>query len=169
MSNSSGFKIVAFVVVISVGAIIVIDRFIDNGAFSSFSFSRANITTPATASQPPEQKDARGQRPAAKRPTPTASASEPTNAEEVPGSPQLSAARPEGPYRVTPGMSRAQLVRLAGNPTLRVIETHNRKVVERFIYIDANRQTRTVAVLENGQTVRSYTERYFGVGSARAE
>ena len=104
-----------------------------------------------------------------KRPTPTASASEPTNAEEVPGSPQLSAARPEGPYRVTPGMSRAQLVRLVGNPTLRVTETHNRKLVERFIYIDANRQTQTVAVLENGQTVRSYTEPYLGVSSAKAE
>jgi hypothetical protein len=46
---------------------------------------------------------------------------------------------------------------------MRVIETRNGKVIERFIYIDPNRQTKTVAVLENGRAVRLNSGPYFSV------
>jgi hypothetical protein len=59
-----------------------------------------------------------------------------------------------------PGMDRSQLTKLYGDPILRTTETHDRRLLERYIYADRDRHVITVAVLENGRIVRSEPGRY---------
>ena len=169
MSGSSGFKIVAIVVVLSIGAVIVIDRFIEKGAFTSFSIFRGNQAAPANdAGKPPDKKDVPSARKTAKGTKAATPAVEPAMAEHARAINETSPINRNAVLQpITPGMTRAQVSKLFGEPTLRVIETRDRKVVERLIYVNANRHTRTVVVLENGKAARSYTESHFEVEAER--
>ena len=109
MSGNSGFKIVAFVVVLSIGAVIVIDRFIDKGMFSSFSVFRATEAVPTTsASKPLEKKEARNQRHAVKGSASLAFIGDGTNNEPTAGLLGIPSKRHDGLERITPGMNEAR-------------------------------------------------------------
>jgi hypothetical protein len=170
MSGSSGFKIVAVVIVLSIAGVIVIDRFIDNGAFSSLSVFRRTDDASAShvskpLSKPPDKTDGPSSRRTAKPSGITISAVEPTLREPTHATVENSPER----QVITPGMSRTQVLKLFGEPTLRVTETYKGKVVERLIYASPSLHTSTVVFLENGRAVRSHTGAYLGVDSARNE
>ena len=161
--SGNGFKTLAIVVVLSMGAVLVIDRMIENGVFLPFSVSQGNEAPAQPASKAPEKKDVRSKSHNVNKSASYASTGVVGTIESSDSSPHVEIKRPDGPQGITPGMHRAQLLMVFGNPTLRVTETVNRKVVERFIYIDSQRHTRTVAVLENGRAVRSYTGAHPGL------
>ena len=54
---------------------------------------------------------------------------------------------------VHPGMTAAQLVELYGAPTLRTLQVHEGYLVEQYVYVDRDRNAKTVALLRNGRTV----------------
>jgi hypothetical protein len=172
MNGGTGFKIVAVVAVLSIAAVMVIDKYMLDGAFSSFSVFGGNeaVPTNVVTEAPDKKKDLRIKAAAAKRPmTVTKEVAEPAIAGDTPRAIEIPVKSNDPRQGVTPGMNRAQVLKLFGEPTLRVTETHDRKVIERLIYVDAKGHSRTIAILENGRAVRSYSAAYFGVNSAKAE
>ena len=109
MSGSSGFKVVGIVMVLSITAVVVIGRLIDNGAFSSLSALspfRSKEVAGESDSKPPVKLEERGRREMAKLSKSTAVAREPITAERVPGEHRIEA-KYESPQRISLGMDRS--------------------------------------------------------------
>jgi hypothetical protein len=158
------FKIVALVLALSLAVVFVGSRMIDKGLIPSFNTSAVNEVSPTVPTKPSTKNDTHQQRGATKQSLPAEPANEPFTTGNVPlGEVRVPEQGRDVPQRIQPGMLRTQVLELFGNPTLRVIETRNGKVMERFIYVDLKRQTKTIAVLENGRTVRLNTGPYVGV------
>ena len=172
MTGRKGFEIVAAVVVVSVVAVIAIDRFIDGGGtFSSLSVFRRNEVSSgkAAATTPTVKTTVPSRRGTEKRPKGVAPADDPALGERALNPVEDPIRKSDERQVITPGMNRARVLQVFGEPTLRVTETHDRKVIERLIYVNRNRHTRTVAILENGTAVRSYTSAYFEGTAGKAE
>jgi hypothetical protein len=161
----SGFKIVAIVTALSITGVVLITRIIDKQSFASLYRSSTAESAPSIVnSKLPDKTDSRGRSHTAKKGSPAEQAGElalssPAAAINTAGASDL---KRDYPQKIRTGMIRSQLLDEFGAPTMRIIETRNGKVVERFIYIDRTRHTRTVAVLEDGRAVRSNTAPYFG-------
>jgi hypothetical protein len=54
---------------------------------------------------------------------------------------------------VRPGLSRAEIEEMLGGPAVRITETNNGKVVEQYIYVATDQNTKRVVMLENGRGV----------------
>lgn len=59
-----------------------------------------------------------------------------------------------------PGMLRSQIIEKYGDPNLRTFQTRNSALIERYVYVNRERNAMTVALLENGRAVRSETGPY---------
>ena len=129
------FKIVALVLALSLAAVFVGSRMIDKGLLPSFNTpSAVNEASPAIPDKPSTKNDTHQQRGATKRSLAAEPANETLTTGNAPaGDVRVPEQRRDVPQKIKPGMLRTQVLELFGNPTLRVIETRNGKVMERFI------------------------------------
>jgi hypothetical protein len=164
MRVSSIVKIVGLVAFLTVIVLILADRLIDNGIVSRI--YKAATSEPGTGGAKAAMRaDVLG-RPHIKKKVTSVTA--PMVSMTV-GEWSLVPVSPDGGREVKWGMNRSQLLGLLGDPTLRTTETHERKLVERYIYVDRDRHTITVAVLENGRIGRSESGPYVGFGPIQPE
>ena len=158
------FKIVALVLALSLAAVFVGSRLIDKSLLSAFHPSSVVPDASSTpVNHPLPKSESHAQPRIAKQSLSAGLTNEPLTTGNASEEVRAPLNEQDIAQTLKPGMLRKQVLELFGNPTLRVIETRNGKVMERFIYVDLNRQTKTIAVLENGRTVRLKTGPYLGV------
>ena len=156
MPPSSIAKIVGLVTFLTVIVVLVVDRGTGNGIVPRIfqTVGRGHGITDRNKPQAPA--DELGPLHTAKRPKSPAPAIESTTVRDLPVIPVPRDARQEiRTGMIKTGMNGPQLIEVLGDPTFRTTQTHERTLLERYIYVDHDRHTITVAVLENGRTVRS--------------
>jgi hypothetical protein len=155
MSTGAITKVVGTVTLLTVIAVVLTDRALDR-AFISRIFDREANEPASHVMKLPAKGKPLSQPGRTKKNTNSEAA---VSVSMSLGEWRLLAASPDAGQEIRPGLTGAQLINLFGAPTLRTTETHNQTVIERYIYVDRDRSTATIAVLENGRTVRSESER----------
>lgn len=155
MSAGNIAKIVGVVVLLSVIVVVVLDRFISDGTIPWI--FQSSTSEPADAGGKPPEEPASPPRSRGSRKTRAAeSEAKPNGVESSPATPESARVKQE----INVGMTRSQVIERLGNPTLRATQTSNGRLLERFIYVDRDRHTITIAVLENGNTVNFESKPY---------
>jgi hypothetical protein len=155
MPASSIAKIVGLVAFLTVMVIVVVDRGIGNGIVTRI-FQTVTREPRTDRTKPPAQAGALGRPHTEKKPKSPVPATESMTVRDLPVIP----VPPDAGQEIRTGMNVSQLIELLGDPTLRTTQTQDRRIVERYIYVDRDRHTITVAVLENGRTVRLESRPY---------
>jgi hypothetical protein len=154
MPVSSIVKTVGLVAFVAVVAVMLIERtMVSQGIPRFFHGTEAEPAQPAV--EPPAKPQAVPK--PRKRRTPKTDTL--FTATVTVGDWRLADERPDAASVIKPGLKGSQLFNLLGTPSFRTTQMHDGNVLERYIYIDPTRSTATVAILENGNTVRSETHR----------
>ncbi|HUS08690.1 MAG TPA: hypothetical protein VMZ52_20465 [Bryobacteraceae bacterium] len=154
MSPGKIAKIVAVVAFASVILVVLLDRFIGEGTIPWI--FQPSTSEPAGDSGKPAAEPAPPPRPRGSKTRATESEGKSNGVKTLPATPQSASVKEE----ISVGMTRSQVIERLGNPTLRATQTNNGRLLERFIYVDRDRHTITIAVLENGNTVNFESKPY---------